>query len=184
MTAESAPPVVQTHGYLVAPGRLQATFTILAHEDTRELGRVHLVDALNQTVIASAALTRSAAGPVDEVTVSFSVPGEEMRRLSFQVDSNRQAEWALANISMPVDYGFEVLDLTELLNTFNTHTSSFDAHPNERAHLVMADAVYAALAGPTDGRSSPWRRIDADALPIPSIPAQARTITKASAGRR
>jgi hypothetical protein len=184
VTAGSAPTVVQTHDYLVAPGRLQATFTILAHGDTRELGRVHLVDSVNRTVIASAVLARGTANPLDELTVSFQVPGPESRRLAFQVESYRDAEWALANITMPVDYGFEVLDLTEPLNTFNTHTSSFDAHPNERAHQVMAEAAYAALAASTDGRSSPWRRSDADALTIPSIPAQARTITKASAGRR
>ena len=46
---------------------------------------------------------------------------------------------------MPVDYGFTVVDLTERLNSFNTHASMFDAHPNERAHAVMAQEVQAAL---------------------------------------
>jgi hypothetical protein len=38
-----------------------------------------------------------------------------------------------------------VVDVTESLMGFNTHASMFDAHPNERAHDVMAQEVLAAL---------------------------------------
>jgi hypothetical protein len=65
-----------------------------------------------------------------------------------RVTSFRHVAWALSNISIPVDYGFTVLDLTQTLNTFNTHASAFDAHPNERTHAVIADTVYAAMNAP------------------------------------
>jgi hypothetical protein len=55
---------------------------------------------------------------------------------------------ALASIDVPVDYGFEVVDLTDALNTFDTHASIFDAHPNERAHQVIADQILRALESP------------------------------------
>jgi hypothetical protein len=44
-----------------------------------------------------------------------------------------------------VDYAIEVLDLTEALNTFDTHASIFDAHPNVAAHKVIADEAFRVL---------------------------------------
>jgi hypothetical protein len=38
-----------------------------------------------------------------------------------------------------------MVDLTSDLNTFNTHTSIFDAHPNESAHKLIAERVFQAL---------------------------------------
>ena len=43
--------------------------------------------------------------------------------------------------------GFGVVDPTARLNTFNTHASWFDGHPNERAHHVLAGAMAVAAAG-------------------------------------
>jgi hypothetical protein len=43
---------------------------------------------------------------------------------------------------VPVTYpGLYVLDLSDRMNTFDTHVSVFDAHPNERAHQVMAEEL-------------------------------------------
>jgi lysophospholipase L1-like esterase len=45
-------------------------------------------------------------------------------------------------LSIPVSYKhLEVLDLKDRLNAFNTHASSFDAHPNARAHAEIAKAL-------------------------------------------
>ena len=184
MTAGSESPIVQTHDYLLAPGRLEVTLSIAVQANGRDLGRVQIVDSANGQVVASAPLTRDPGDPADKLTVGLFIAGEEPRPLAVQVYSYGRAAWALANITIPVDYGFEVLDLTPRLNTFNTHTSSFDAHPNERAHRVMADAVYAALSAAADERLSPSRRTEADAPRRPSTPAPASTIRNASAGRR
>ena len=46
--------------------------------------------------------------------------------------------------SMTVPVGYErldVIDLSDRLNGFDTHASLFDAHPNARAHAVIADAL-------------------------------------------
>jgi hypothetical protein len=49
---------------------------------------------------------------------------------------------SLEALSVPVSYErIDVLDLKERLNAFNTHVSLFDAHPNERAHAEVADAL-------------------------------------------
>ena len=47
----------------------------------------------------------------------------------------------------PVGHSYQdaIGDLTEALNTFDTHASSFDAHPNEAAHRVIAEQIYRAL---------------------------------------
>jgi hypothetical protein len=80
--------------------------------------------------------------------VRLDVPGRAVSRLALRLTAARPGNWTLTNIALPVDYGFAVLDLAETLNTFNTHASSFDAHPNERAHQVMADVVFRAMSAP------------------------------------
>jgi lysophospholipase L1-like esterase len=40
---------------------------------------------------------------------------------------------------------YRVVDLTDAMNTFNTHASIFDAHPNEQAHAVIAEHVLKAI---------------------------------------
>jgi hypothetical protein len=51
----------------------------------------------------------------------------------------------LASIDLGVNYGFEVVDLTETMNAFDTHVSIFDAHPNRRAHRVIAERLFEEL---------------------------------------
>jgi hypothetical protein len=49
--------------------------------------------------------------------------------------------------ALAAKHGYAVVDLTDVMNTFNTHASIFDAHPNERAHALIAAEVLKALEG-------------------------------------
>ena len=54
----------------------------------------------------------------------------------------RDARLSVEALSVPMVYDrLEVLDLTDRLNTFNTHASMFDAHPNARAHAAIAHTL-------------------------------------------
>jgi hypothetical protein len=143
-TGDDAGLVVQTGDYLFAPGKVDIGFEI-AGATADSPGVVELVDVASNTVIATGTLPSAGGAQMHEVHVELVLPGDRVRRLAVRVTSSHHGQWAIADVKLKVDYGFEVLDLTESLNQFNTHASSFDAHPNARAHQVIADQVYAVL---------------------------------------
>ncbi len=105
-----------------------------------------LVDAATGETVASGRITaQGGMRGYQTLTVTLDVPGTEPRRLRLRVATAGKDGWSLASLGLAVDDSFEVVDLAEPLNRFNTHTSLFDAHPNEAAHRVMADAVHHVL---------------------------------------
>jgi hypothetical protein len=110
------------------------------------IGTLHLVDVATDEVVASAAIV--AQGGMREyqtLAVTLDVPGMAPRRLRVRVSTVGSAAWFLASLGLAVEDRFDVLDLAEPLNQFNTHASLFDAHPNESAHRVIADEVHRVL---------------------------------------
>lgn len=102
---------------------------------------------------ATSAAVSSAASAASLQTVHL--------RLALPTDGGRDVQIAIgdtavgvdiAGIDLRVDYGFEVLDLTETMNSFDTHVSVFDAHPNPAAHKVIAQSVAAELERLEQGR--------------------------------
>jgi hypothetical protein len=79
-----------------------------------------------------------------EVTAPMQVT-EMGRQIRLRLISGGTAAFEVASIEIPVDYSFKVVDLTELLNGFYTHTSIFDAHPNARTQKIIAEKVFEAL---------------------------------------
>ena len=134
---------VQTHDYVCAPGVVELRLQVAGAPQGQTFGTVELLDVAHHTIAASAPLRGAAKG--DDIRVRLMLPGDRLRRLAVHVQAHGDENLGLANISIPVDYGFEVIDLTDDLNSFDTHTSSFDSHPNERAHRVMADIIHTAL---------------------------------------
>jgi hypothetical protein len=137
---------VQTSDYLLAPGTLDVVLTIADAPPDEPLGVLEIVDLANRAVVTSAAVPGGGGEKVAKHRIRLTLPGDRVRRVVMRLTSSRPDNWALANIAVPLDYGFEVIDLTQTLNTFDTHASTFDAHPNERAHQTMAAAVFAALS--------------------------------------
>lgn len=117
--------------------------SIDANVDT--FGTLDVLDAKSNERLASAPL-QARPGGWHDVVVHVTTP-ERAHFVRLRVTGNGQTPFSVARVAFPVDYGFKVIDLTRPLNTFNTHASIFDAHPNERAHRVMADKVLEALHG-------------------------------------
>ena len=139
---------VQTSDYVFAPGPLEVILTTAGAPRDQPLGVVDVVDIANNTVVTSAPVQVGEGEEAAKHRVRLTLPGDRVRRLVIRLTASRPGRWALTDISLPLDYGFQVVDLTQTLNTFDTHASTFDAHPNERAHQAMADAAFAALTSP------------------------------------
>lgn len=138
-------PVIQTAAYYLPPRDVVMDVTMTADVIDSDVAVVHLIDEPTQRIVASAPLRVTTAGSMNVARVRLSLAGEQPVRVAVRVDSSGAGAWTLANLGIPVDYGYEMLDLTETLNSFPTHVSAFDAHPNARAQQVMADVVFAAL---------------------------------------
>jgi lysophospholipase L1-like esterase len=141
--------VVDTREYVFLPGTLEAELTLSRTGATDAGGAIATLKALDtkrQEVLAEYALDVPAGqSDFQAIVAPLAIPGPDARRIRFRVNSTGRAAWKLATIGAHVDYGLEVLDLTPMLSTFDTHASIFDAHPNAAAHKVIADAVYRVL---------------------------------------
>jgi hypothetical protein len=139
---------VQTADYAFAPGAIEVDLTTVRAPSDAPLGVLEIVDVSRNIVVASASVPAGGGEETAKHRVRLDVPGRGVSRIAIRLTAARPGNWTLTNIALPVDYGLDVLDLSESLNTFNTHASTFDAHPNERAHQVMADVVFAAMSAP------------------------------------
>ncbi|VAX16553.1 hypothetical protein MNBD_NITROSPINAE01-1618 [hydrothermal vent metagenome] len=66
--------------------------------------------------------------------------------IEFRVLYKGGADVSMGAIDLPIDFGIEVVDLTPHLKGFNTYASMFDAHPNAKAHKIMAEALFEQLS--------------------------------------
>jgi hypothetical protein len=142
---DGAEAAIETNEYVFPSGPLNVDL-LLAAADTASPHypriALEIVDAASSATLIHA--EAQASGVEAQSTVRFSVllPGQGLQRIRLRVRSSGQPAWRLADIRVPVNYAFEVLDLTDTLNAFPTHASAFDAHPNEAAQRAMAEALY------------------------------------------
>jgi hypothetical protein len=135
---------------------LTITFASTAPYDNR-LAMVRLLDAEHHTELASAPLfaerDETDTGSERRVAhVHLNEPDEVGRDVQFAI-GDPASELDIASIDLQVHHDFDVVDLTHPLNRFNSHVSGFDAHPNPRAHGVIADAVFDMLSARERTRS-------------------------------
>ena len=149
--AGAAGPVADTQEYVLAPGETVAEIAFSAPEladATAALGTLQVLDAATGAVVTQQHLV-ARGGLRDYQTLSVPLPiGADIRRVRFRVTTTGRTPWSLGSIGLAVNYGFDVLDLAEPLNHFNTHASLFDAHPNEAAHRVIAEQARSVLRRP------------------------------------
>lgn len=136
-------PCVETRDFYFSPGDHELNVTVSIDRNVSTFGTLDVLDAKSDELLARAPL-RTSPGGWHDVTVHLTTP-EPARFVRLRVTGNGQTPFSIASLAFPVDYGFDVVDLTGPLNTFDTHASIFDAHPNERAHRVMADKVSEVL---------------------------------------
>src|SRR5688500_12952943 len=142
-----AGPVIETRDYYVSEGTLGLDLRLMC--DTPPGPAVLAIEAVdhvtNEVVGRGTATLDVQRRDWQQLPVKIDIRGTSGHSVRFRLVSPGALALSVASIDIPVDYGFTVVDLTEPLNTFNTHASMFDAHPNERAHAVMAQEVLAAL---------------------------------------
>jgi hypothetical protein len=149
---------LETREYLLDPGHATLTVTAAlaaASATPVEAGRIDLVDARSNEPIGSMPLTLPGQSGYQRVTLAVPVTGGRIRRTRVRVHSSGAHAWSVADLAVYVQYGWEVADLAEPLNQFNTHASAFDAHPNAAAHRVIAEHIARRLLG--EGRPTPSR---------------------------
>jgi hypothetical protein len=141
-------PAIETSEYLMESGEIDAEVTVSVTDGGGGSVRVATLDVVSSSgeVLSSEAVVvaRNAAG-YHSIPVRLRLPGDQAQPVRFRVTPAAGVSWRLAGLGVAVDYGFEVIDLAEPLNQFNTHVSVFDAHPNEAAHQAIAEHVYRAL---------------------------------------
>ena len=105
------------------------TFAIVA--DGREVARREI-----------AAADCGRPGEWIDVTLGVNLDAPLTRAVEWRVTVARDVRLSVDALSMPIRYdGLDVLDLADRLNTFDTHASIFDSHPNARAHAEVAKAL-------------------------------------------
>ena len=146
--AGAAGAVMETRDYYVSEGVLDVQVRLMC-DSPSSVPAVLTMEAVdnvtNQIVGRVNVAVDVQARSWQQLPLKIDVRGTNGHSVRFRLVSPGALGVSLASIDIAVDYGFTVVDLTEALNTFNTHASMFDAHPNERAHAVMAEEVLAVL---------------------------------------
>lgn len=133
----------------LAHGAYQATLQLrLDAPTTGSVARVTVTHGADDTVLASLDLEAATLGPPGawhETPIAFSVPAPLATNLVLHVATTGGAALSVGALELPVHYGIEVVDLAPHLAGLNTAASLFDAHPNARAHAIMADVLARAI---------------------------------------
>jgi hypothetical protein len=141
-------PVIETRDYYMSEGVLDVALRVKCNSPSNGPAVVTLeaVDHITGEIVGRGTVTvDSQARGWQELPVKIDIRGTNGHSVRLRLVPPGALALSLASIDIPVDYGFTVVDITEPLNAFNTHASMFDAHPNERAHAVIAQEVLAAL---------------------------------------
>jgi hypothetical protein len=144
--------VFETHSFYMPAG----AFDVFVNASTRAPGAFARIEVLDQGSgdVLYTAMVIPDEGSTDgwhDLRAHVDLP-DRGRLVRLRLSALGTADFVIASVDIPVDYGFKVVDLTQPLNTFNTHASIFDAHPNERAQKVIADHVFTALRALETGR--------------------------------
>jgi hypothetical protein len=150
--AGTSGPVVETRPCYFGDGALEIRVRVSATAATAPgIGVLEAFDDVSNQLLDQRPLVLDpgTAGWQD-AQVRLDLHGTNGNMTRFRIALAQAPDVSIGSIDVPVDYAMTVVDLTEALNTFETHASIFDAHPNERAHRVIAEQVRHAL-GQLDG---------------------------------
>lgn len=136
-------------------GHYVVDFRVRLDAPAERPGHLRVIDHEGRHVLAEREIPRASVGEWVDVGLAFDIAGDEHADdVEFQVAVDAGASVSTDTIGLAVSYpGLEVLDPTAALNTFDTHASLFDAHPNERAHGVLADVLFERLRSPAPPRT-------------------------------
>ena len=114
--------------------------------DVAASGTVETIDVLaDDRVIAHRDVKASECGQPGEwstIRIDVDLSPALTKKIDWRIQVGPGVFLSVDAVSIPVSYKhLEVLDLKDRLNTFNTHASSFDAHPNARTHAEIAKVL-------------------------------------------
>jgi lysophospholipase L1-like esterase len=147
VVAGTTGPVLETREYYLPAGGADVTlFVIIDAAANGMFGTLDVIDAMSNEVSATLPLAVPAGAKPGWQAVTVH-PGSTAHpaMVRLRLSSLGTTGFSVANVGISIDYGFKVVDLSGDLNTFNTHASIFDSHPNEEAHKVMAEKIVEAL---------------------------------------
>jgi lysophospholipase L1-like esterase len=142
----SGPRAIVTRGYY-ARRRLDVTvsFRAVGLAEGSPAATLEAVDLETGATLAAAPLVvGSSPHGLEQTHLRLTLP-DSGREVQLAIGGTAARPVDLASIDLGVNYGFEVVDLTETMNAFDTHVSIFDAHPNRRAHRVIAERLFEEL---------------------------------------
>lgn len=131
------------------PGHYDVDVEVHLARSAPHSGHVLILQDNGARVLANREIPADTVGKWVHVLVPFDVADRPMtENVEFIVTAGDDVEVEVGTIGLDVRYpNLEVLDPTDILNTFDTHVSIFDAHPNERAQGVLAQLLYERLRG-------------------------------------
>ena len=130
-------------------GQHDVTFWLrLKNQVTGAVARVE-VSRENENLVERRILANdfAALGEWEAFTLHFDVEGELIEDVSLRVVAQGRGGIEVSSIDLSTDYGIEVVDPIPNLRDLDTWASPFDAHPNAKAHAVLADVLYERLSG-------------------------------------
>lgn len=132
--------------YLPSPaGEGSATFWLKSRSaKDGEVAQIDIASAMGQTIHARMTVNKSDFSGEDKwtpFTLKFTLD-KFTQDLEFRVLYKGNGYLYADRIEIPVKYNIEVVDMLPHLSGFDTYATLFDAHPNARAHAVIADALY------------------------------------------
>ncbi len=148
LPAHSGPRAIVTRGYY-ARGKMDLTVTFKAtgYDAGARTGSLEAMDQDTGATLATAPLiVGSRPNTLQLMRLRLALPDGEAHQVQLAVGGTGSAPVDLASIDLGVSYTFDVLDLANTMNTIDTHVSIFDAHPNSRAHRMMAESVFKELS--------------------------------------
>jgi hypothetical protein len=147
LPANSGPRAAITRGYY-ARGAIDVTVSFKApgYPAGAAVASLEAVDEATGGTLAHVPIVAGAnPDELQEVRLRLALPDQKGHDVQLAAGATGPGPIGLAGVDLAVRYDFDVLDLTDTLNTFDTHVSIFDAHPNPRAHRVIAESVLKEL---------------------------------------
>ncbi len=148
----SGPSILLRRGPHEAIFRLRLRGQPTGHVVTLEIAAGETSSQLASVDLGADAFPR--AGGWRSFAVPFEIADPLAEEVQFRVIVTGAAEIEADTISLPTSYDIDVIDPTRRLNEFDTHASSFDAHPNERAHAEIAQVLFQHLTRPRSNDSA------------------------------
>jgi hypothetical protein len=132
-------------------GHHDVTFRVRTHGAARGPVARIVIKPREGSALASREVWAAGSGDADvwrDLVVSFDVTTPVTTRVEFRVEYLGGVDLWVDRIALPHQHAVEVFDVTPLLTGFNTHAGPFDAHPNARAHGILANALYRHITAP------------------------------------